>query len=213
MDLRENLNLLNVEKGVSHTQSRKKQIKTIIEALLFSTSEPLNIEKLKSIVNTAYPSSNKEIEALIEELNADYKKSENAFYIAKLAGGFCLRTIKEMRPFVELLHMNKAKEKLSKASSEVLAIVAYKEPITRAEIDNLRGVDSSGTINSLIEKELIEIVGKLEAPGRPSQYGITKRFLRHFGLKDRSELPELFARSVDTKEVSKPMLSQSTQDQ
>lgn len=196
MDLRENLNLLNVEKTASSTQTRKKQLKTIIEALLFSTSEPINTEKLKSIINSAYPISNKEIESLIEEMSIDYEKNAHAFCIAKIGGGYCLRTIKEMRPFVELLHANRAKEKLSKASSEVLAIVAYKEPITRAEIDNLRGVDSSGTITSLVEKELIEIVGKLDAPGRPSQYGITKRFLRHFGLKDRSELASLFAHNA-----------------
>jgi segregation and condensation protein B len=178
----------SLEKGGENAPTRKNEIKRILEALLFSTNEPLETEKMKEIIETSYPIKNKEVKQLTLELKADYEKERRAFGIFEVAGGYLLRTVKEVHPFVEILHQNKRGEKLSKAAVEVLAIVAYKQPITRVEIEKIRGVDSSGTLSSLLERELVEIVGRLDAPGRPSQYGITKRFLRHFGLKSIEEL-------------------------
>lgn len=184
-----NLFETSLEKAGEKTSPlRKQEIKRILEALLFSTSEPLEIEKMKEIVENSYPIKNKEVKQFILELKEDYEKERRAFSVFEVAGGYLLRTVKEVHSFVEILHQNKRGEKLSKAALEVLAIVAYKQPITRSEIEKIRGVDSSGTLSSLLERELVEIVGRLEAPGRPSQYGITKRFLRHFGLKSIEEL-------------------------
>ena len=96
-----------------------------------------------------------------------------------------------MSPYIEAIGVSRRGEKLSQAAAEVLAIIAYKQPITRPQIDAIRGVDSSGTIYNLLERQLIEPLGKLEAPGRPTLFGITKNFLEHFGLKDVKQLPPL----------------------
>ena len=105
--------------------------------------------------------------------------------------GYILRTCEEYSTYIELLFRNKRGDKLSQASAEVLAIIAYKQPITRPQIDALRGVDSSGIIQNLIDRQLIEPTGKLDAPGRPTVYSITQHFLTHFGLRNLSELPSL----------------------
>lgn len=191
----QNLNLFEkniTEAADTKALTRKNEIKRIIEALLFSSSEPLTLEKLKEIITSNYPVARLELKELIKELANDYKELKRAFQIDELAGGYLMRTSKEMYPYLDMLHQNARVDKLSKASSEVLAIIAYKQaeeiPVTRAEIEKLRGVDSSGTLSALLERQLIEVVGKLDLPGRPSQYGVTKRFLRHFGLKDLASL-------------------------
>lgn len=189
MDFKETLSLIPLSSSDTNAKTRKWEIKRIIEALLFSAVDPLSLEKIKEIIHSTYPLSLKELQSYIEELKEEYK--ERAFQIAEVGGGLILRTVKEMHPYLELLHLNRRGEKLSKAAAEVLAIVAYKEVITRAEIDKIRGVDSSGTLHCLLERDLVEIVGRLEGPGRPSQYGITKRFLRHFGLKSKEDLKPL----------------------
>lgn len=179
--------------SVSHkTPSRKDEIKRIIEALLCSSSEPIAIEKLKAIIQTSYPIHIQEIRKLLTELQKTYQKHRRGFQIDEIAGGFILRTVKEMFPYIEMLHRDRRGEKLSKAATEALAVIAYKQPITRIEIEGIRGVDSSGTLSSLMERKLIEVVGRLDSPGRPVQYGTTKRFLQHFGLKNIKDLSTLF---------------------
>jgi segregation and condensation protein B len=177
-----------IEKGTGAPLSRTKEIKRIIEALLFSTNEPIELERFREIIETAFPIRRLELKQLIEELQDEYHEQKRSIQIDEIAGGYLLRTVKEMHSFVEMLHQNRRSEKLSKAAIEVLAIIAYKQPITRAEIDKIRGVDSSGTVSALLEREVIEVVGRLDQPGRPSQYGTTKRFLRHFGLNKIEEL-------------------------
>ena len=191
----QNLNLFEKNVTESHDAkgiTRKSEIKRIVEALLFSSGEPLTLEKLKEIISSNYPVSRSELKEFIKELSNDYKELKRAFQIDELAGGYLLRTTKEMHPYLDMLHQNARVDKLSKASSEVLAIIAYKQAeqiaVTRGEIEKLRGVDSSGTLSALLERQLIEVVGKLDQPGRPSQYGVTKRFLRHFGLKGLEDL-------------------------
>ncbi len=176
------------KKESAGAHSRSKEIKRIVEALLFSTNEPLELDKIKEIVETSYPVKRQELKEILQNLTKEYEQEGRAFEIEEVAGGFLLRTVKEVHSFVEILHQNRRGEKLSKAAVEVLAIIAYKQPITRPEIEKIRGVDSSGTLAALLERELVEVVGRLEAPGRPSQYGTTKRFLRHFGLKSALEL-------------------------
>lgn len=177
-----------IKKGEKSAPSRLREIKRIVEALLFSSSDPIDLDKMREIVETAYPIKRQELKVILEELQDEYVALQRAFRIEEGSEGYRLTTVKEMAPFIEILVQNKRGEKLSRAALEVLAIVAYKQPITRAEVDKIRGVDSSGTVTALLERELIEVVGKLEAPGHPRQYGTTKRFLRHFGLKSAEEL-------------------------
>ncbi len=167
---------------------RKKLLKRILEALLFSSADPLSLDKLKEIISSSYPIRSKELLSLIQELKGDYQKEGRGFQLDEIAEGYVLRTTEEMTPFIELLHQNKRTEKISKAATEVLAIVAGKQPITRSQIDMIRGVDSSGPLTTLVERGLVEVVGRLEAPGRPAQYGITIRFLQHYGLKTTKDL-------------------------
>lgn len=164
-------------------------VKGIIEALLFACNEPIAFDKIREITDTAYPLKPKTVRALIQELADEYITQRKSFRIEEIAQGFLLRTCEEFSPYIDILYRNKRGEKLSHPAAEVLAIIAYKQPITRPQIDAIRGVDSSGTIYSLLERQLIEPVGKLEAPGRPTLYGITKDFLKHFGLRDLCELP------------------------
>ena len=168
--------------------TRKKEIERIIEALLFATGEPISLVKIKEIIEISYPVTLAELRALINALQQDYKTESRGFQLDEIAEGYCLRTVEDLFPYVEFLHRKRRGEKISRASMEVLAIIAFKQPITRAQVENVRGVDSSGTLYSLLERGLIEVKGKLEAPGRPSLYGLTKGFLKHFGLKDFNQL-------------------------
>jgi len=186
------LNLLDVEtEQEERAPSRDRQIMRIIEALLFSTADSVSLEKIKEIVSSVYPVGLRELRRLIDALREEYRDQNRAFTIDEIADGYLLRTVEEMGPYVELLHLNRRGEKLSKASMEVLAIIAYRSPITRAEVEAIRGVDSSGTVASLIERGLIEEVGRKEAPGRPIQWGVTKRFLKHFGLKSAADIHQI----------------------
>lgn len=169
----------------------KQHAKRIIEALLFASSDPLPFTKIREVVDTFQLLKPRLLRELINELQQEYLSQQRAFRLEEIAQGFLLRTCEEYSPFIDLLHRNKRTEKLSQASAEVLAIIAYKQPITRPQIEAIRGVDCSGIMQNLLERQLIEPVGKLEAPGRPTLYGITKDFLKHFGLRDLQELPML----------------------
>lgn len=165
--------------------------KRVIEGLLFSSSEPIHFNKLREVLETIHDFKPRIIKEIIDELREDYMVQGRAYRLEEIADGYTLRTCEELSPYIDLLHRNKRTEKLSHAAAEVLAIIAYKQPITRPQMDAIRGVDSSGVVQSLLERQLIEPVGRLEAPGRPTLYGITKDFLKHFGLKDLAELPKI----------------------
>lgn len=166
-------------------------LKKVLEALLFASHDPIPLSKLREITDTIFPLKPRRLRHLLDELQQDYISQQRAFRLEEIAQGFVLRTHESYSSYIELLYKQKRGEKLSHASTEVLAIVAYRQPITRPQIDAIRGVDSTGTIVQLLERNLIEPVGKLEAPGRPTLYGTTKEFLKHFGLKDQSELNKL----------------------
>ena len=167
------------------------QVKRIIEALLFASHDPLPFVKIREITDTFYPLRPRIIRQLLDELQRDYLSQQRAFRLEEIAQGFILRSCEEYSPYIDLLYRHKRSEKLTHASAEVLAIIAFKQPITKPQIEAIRGVDSSGIIQNLLERQLIEPIGKLEAPGRPTLYGITKDFLKHFGLKDIHELPKV----------------------
>jgi segregation and condensation protein B len=168
----------------------RQQAKRIIEALLFASSDPLPFNKIREITDSFHPLKPRLLRDLINELQQEYLSQQRAFRLEEIAEGFLLRTCEEYSVFIDLLHRNKRTEKVSQASAEVLAIIAYKQPITRPQIESIRGVDCSGIVQNLLERQLIEPIGRLEAPGRPTLYGTTKYFLQHFGLKSIEDLPK-----------------------
>jgi segregation and condensation protein B len=167
------------------------QIKRILEALLFSSTEALPFSRLQAILEEEFPVTPKEIQRLLQELAEEYRLSHRAFFLEKSENGYRLRALEDYAPYLEKLHADRRAEKLSGAALEVLAIVAYRGPVTRPGIEALRGVDSSNVLLSLQERGLVEITGRQETPGRPSLYGVTSRFLDHFGLQSLKELPQL----------------------
>ncbi|MBS0654476.1 MAG: SMC-Scp complex subunit ScpB [Verrucomicrobia bacterium] len=163
--------------------------KSIVEALLFATSEPLSIQKIQQIITPTTPATGREIKKILLELQNEYIEQNRSFGLENIAEGYLLRTKADFAPYVQLLFNNRRKDKLSQASLETLAIIAYKQPVTKAQIEAIRGVDSSGVLAHLQERLLIEVTGRAQTPGRPSLFATTKEFLKHFGLKNLSDLP------------------------
>ncbi len=157
--------------------------KHIIEALLIATDTPLSIQKMVEITDF----HKDEIKRYIDELNKEYSLTERAFEIKEIAGGYQIYTLPKFADWVGALHDRKSK--LSKAALETIAIIAYHQPITRPEIEKLRGVDSSWVLDTLLQKGLVKTCGRLPVPGRPIRYATTKEFLRYFGINDLSDLP------------------------
>ena len=169
----------------------KEHIKRVLEALFFASSEPISFDKLREITDEILQLKPRALREIILELKHEYVAQQRSFRLEEIAQGFVMRTCEEYKKYIEMLGRTKRGEKLSQAGAEVLAIIAYKQPVTRPQIDSIRGVDSSGIIQTLLERELVAPAGKLEAPGRPTLYETTKGFLQHFGLNDLSELPPI----------------------
>ena len=195
----EQMTLPGMMEAVNQVQEEKRsierqmrlQVKRIIEALLFASSEPLSFQKIREICEEVYPCKPKTLRDLLDDLREEYISQGRAFRLEEIAEGFLLRSCEEYSRFIEKLGYSKRQEKLSQPALETLAIISFRGPITRPEIDRIRGVDSSGTLQNLLERLLVEPAGKLEAPGRPVLYKVTPNFLQYFGLKDLSELPKI----------------------
>ena len=164
----------------------KEKIKLIIEALLFSSHEPLSEKRLGEVLEGIDKES---LRSALEELKKEYQEKEN-LEIREIAGGYQIFTCQDYAPWIEKLHRTRP-TRLSQAALETLAIIAYNQPIIRAEIESIRGVDTSGVLHTLLEKNLVKILGRKKVIGRPLLYGITDDFLKYFGLKDISELPSI----------------------
>jgi segregation and condensation protein B len=162
-----------------------EDIKNIIESLLFVADEPLTIDRFKQILNQP---ETKQIRSTLEEISAEYQERQGGFYLHEVAGGFQIRTRPEYTPWIKRLIQPKP-SRLSKAALETLAIVAYKQPIIRSDIENVRGVDCGGVLKVLLERGFLRVMGRKEIPGRPLIYGTTKRFLEVFDLKTLKDLP------------------------
>ena len=162
--------------------------KSVIEALLFATDKPLTTEQAKNVLDNLEPS---EIRALIEALKSEYEESNRGIRIIEVAGGFQMITSPDFAPFLKKLFKVRHVERLSKPALETLAIIAYKQPVTKFEITSLRNVNVDGVINNLLEKNLVRISGRKKAPGRPYAFSTTKQFLEYFGLKSLEELPKM----------------------
>lgn len=162
-----------------------ENLKHIIESLLFVADEPLTIERIRNIIAVVTPD---EVRGALAALAAEYDTREGGFYLREVAGGYQLRTRPEYTQWIKRLVQPK-QQRLSKAALETLAIVAYKQPAMRSDIEYIRGVDCGGILRMLLERKLIRILGRKELPGRPMIYGTTKHFLEVFDLKDLKDLP------------------------
>lgn len=181
---------MNNEKGIQIPfldDNKKDSLKSIIEALLFASGEPLSLQELANHMEE----KSKVIEIIIHEMIEDYENNSRGIKIIRIKESYQLVTKSENSDYIQKLLKKNKRQSLSQASIESLAIIAYKQPITRIDIDEIRGVKSESAIQKLVEKELIKEVGRLEVPGKPILYGTTDEFLRQFELKDLDELPSL----------------------
>jgi segregation and condensation protein B len=171
-----------------------KTYTSIIEALIFSSDEPISeneiIRAIKGIDGEEIEINSSDIHSAVDDLNNKYESSENSFKIKKIANGFIFATTEINAKYVGFLSSEKSKRRLSQAALETLAIIAYKQPITKPELEQIRGVNSDYILNTLLEKNLITITGRAESIGRPLLYGTTTEFLKYFGLFNLSDLPK-----------------------
>jgi segregation and condensation protein B len=165
-----------------------RELKAILEAVLFVSPEPVPVARLMSIVGTV---SKAEVVQALGILTHDLDQDGRGIQLVQVAGGYRLVTKQEYGPWLKRMDKAKAAQKLSRSALESLAIIAYKQPLVRSEIEEIRGVETSGVLRTLCERKLVRIVGRKDVPGRPIMYGTTKFFLEHFGLQDLSQLPPL----------------------
>lgn len=164
-----------------------KEKVAIIEALLFASEAPLTADRIVEILSDT---EKQEIVSLMEGLIREYDARGGGICLREVAGGFQFRTRTDLSPWIRKLKVGRP-AMLSQAALETLAIIAYRQPLVKAEIDRIRGVDASGALKGLLEKKLVRIVGRKDVPGKPIIYGTTRRFLEVFNLRDLSELPTL----------------------
>ena len=172
------------------------KIKSIIEAILFSAGRVVETKELMAILEL----SNEDIDNIMQNMKNEYIEQNRGIEIIKIDNGYQLCSKKEYYDYIYPIFDNRAKPSLSAAALETLSIIAYNPKITRAEIEQIRGVNSDGTIYKLLEYNLIEEVGRLDAPGRPTIYSTTKEFLKMFGISSLEELPELPKYKIDENE-------------
>ncbi len=166
--------------------------KALLESILFVSGTPLTVKELQKITDMA----SGDITYLMQELMADYRDREGGVLILEVAEGYQMVSNPQFSGWIRKIRES-TPQKLSMAALETLAIIAYKQPVTKAEIDQFRGVGSDGVVKNLLDRRMIRVVGKKEAPGRPLLYGTTREFLLHFGLTDLSDLPTMRELSPD----------------
>ena len=162
-----------------------ENIKNIIESLLLVAEDPLTIDRIKNILALA---EKKEIQNALAELSSEYENRKGGFFLREVAGGYQIRTRPEYREWIKRLIQPKPL-RLSKPALETLAIIAYKQPIIRSDIEHIRGVNCGGILRMLLERKLVRILGRKAIPGRPHIYATTKQFLEVFDLKNLEDLP------------------------
>ncbi len=183
----------------------------IIEAVIFASDEPLNVSTIKSVLEAAHTFGRINVDmitARIAALNNKYDLDGSGFRIIEIANGYQFATRKEFAQWVSFLFKERAKRRLSNPALETLAIIAYKQPVTKPEIESIRGVNVDYVLHSLLEKEIVTVVGRSESVGRPLLYGTTQRFLKVFGLKNLEDLPKL--REIE--EIIKEIRSKGTEE-
>ncbi len=210
------------------------RLSSVIEALIFASPEPISESKICEIIAKGEENLGLETEAVepfVEKLNQRYEENGLAFRIEYVAGGYTFSTKKRYEEWLSIFQHENAYRKLSQSAIETLAIVAYKQPVTKPEVDDIRGVDSGYILRQLLEKVLIEVSGRLDAPGKPLLYETTKHFLKHFGINSIDELPKpreideilkdddmaehrqfLFDRQLELKELEDKVEDEDTRD-
>jgi len=167
---------------------------SVIEALIFASDDSLPadeiIRAIKAIDGDEVDIGKEEVENVVDELNKKYDESGSSFRIMRIANGYLYATVEECAKYVGYLSSERAKRRLSQAALETLSIIAYKQPITKPELESIRGVNSDYILTTLLEKNLITIKGRAESVGRPLLYVTTDEFLKYFGLNDISDLPK-----------------------
>src|SRR5216117_388593 len=172
-------------------------LKGILEAILFVSGEPLSLDRMLGVVEGV---AREELMSALRALQADYAAEGRGLQLVEVAGGFQIATRLDCAPWIKRLERAKEGARLSRSAMETLAIIAYKQPLVRSEIEQIRGVDTAGVLRTLLDRRLVRIVGRKDIPGRPIMYGTTKQFLQSFGLKDLSDMPAL----RDLKELGEP---------
>jgi len=210
------------------------RLSSVIESLIFASPEPISEDKICEIIAKGEESLGLEpdaIEPFVDKLNQRYEENGLSFNIDYVAGGYTFSTKKRYEPWLSIFQHENAYRKLSQSAIETLAIVAYKQPVTKPEVDDIRGVDSGYILRQLLEKVLIEVSGRLDAPGKPLLYKTTKHFLKHFGINSIEELPKpreideilkdddmaehrqfLFDRQLELKELQDKVEDEDTRD-
>ena len=166
---------------------QEEKLKPSLEAILFACGTPVETERIAQALEI----STEQAAELCEALKEEYSQRNSGIRIVKLGGSYQMCSVEEYAPQIRIVMDLRRNTPLSQAAAEVLAVIAYNQPVTKAFVEQVRGVDCSGVMTTLIEKGLIEERGRLELPGRPLLYGTTKNFLRTFGISDLSELPKL----------------------
>jgi len=162
--------------------------KQIVEALLFASDSPVGLSTMVELL--AGPTA-EEVTSLLQDLERDLRGSDRGVVLSEIAGGYQILSRKECSPWIERMLRSRRKVRLSRAGLETLAIIAYKQPITKVEVDSIRGVDSGGALHTLLERNLALIRGRSKAVGRPLLYATTPEFLSYMGINDLADLPEL----------------------
>ena len=181
------MNNINVSQYEFEEVSSKPKLKSSIESLLFVSGEPLTLRDFSNTLEV----SPKILKSVLDEMQKEYEEEKRGIKLISINGEYQLVTKAENSDYIQKLLRKNKRQSLSQASLESLAIISYKQPITRVDIDEIRGVKSESALQRLLEKDLIKEVGRLEVPGRPILYGTTDEFLRQFGLKELNELPSL----------------------
>jgi segregation and condensation protein B len=165
----------------------RKFLKALVEGLIFANPDPLSAKALGDIIRDVTIES---IQSVLDELEAEYSQEARGLLLCQVGGGYQFRSSPRIAPWI--LEMKKVKpSRLSRAALETLSIIAYNQPVTKSRVEQVRGVESSATIRNLLERALVEIVGRKDVPGRPLLYGTSRRFLEVFGLPDLASLPPL----------------------
>ena len=188
------------------------ELRPIVEALLFVATEPLSPDRLRDLLDGVERSR---LSAAIDDLREAYRRGNHGLTIVEVGGGYEMVTVAEAAPWIRKMAATKSAPRLSKPALETLAIVAYKQPLTRPEIEAIRGVDVAGVVKTLMDRRLVKIVGRKDVVGRPMMFGTTKEFLQAFGLKDLSDLPTLrdFAEIARNSDSSIDASSETVRDE
>ena len=173
--------------------------KRIIEALLFVFNHPLPLKRITELLPDL---DALQIRQLIDELHREYQAGARAFDIQDVAGGWQLVTDQQLAPWVRKALQSPKPDSVSAAALETLAIIAYRQPVTKAEIEAIRGVDITASLDTLLERRFVRIAGRKESPGRPFLYGTTTEFLQHFGLKSIDSLPRMSQPTIKEPEAT-----------